>query len=384
MKVAIVHDWLTGIRGGEKCLIKFLEIYPEADLFTLIHIKGSTTSEIDRRVKGTSFLQYIPFIKSLYRHFLPLYPLASRSINLSGYDLVISLSHAAAKNVRVEPHALHLCYCFTPMRYIWDQAPIYFGKLGKILAPLLRALQIWDRRGAERVSAFVGISQFVRKRIRQYYQREASVVYPPVEVDKIKVRKEIAPDTAPFICAGALVPYKRIDIAIDAFNQLGLPLVVVGKGPEFSKLKRKAKENIQFFGHVPDNELFEMYRNSQALIFPGVEDFGMVPVEYMASGGPVIALHDGGVAESVAGLCSDLTMATGLLYKSAKDGDEVYELINAVRQFQKIRHQLSPERCRQQAERFSPEVFEASWKNFVSQFGLQRDPNFEQEALANA
>lgn len=384
MKVALVHDWLTGIRGGEKCLIKFLELYPEADLFTLIHIKGATTSFIDERVMGTSFLQYMPFIKSLYRHYLPLYPLAARSINLSGYDLVISLSHAAAKNVHVDPGALHICYCFTPMRYIWDQAPIYFGKLGRLLAPLLRMLQLWDKSGAERVSTFVGISQFVRKRIRQYYQREANVIYPPVEIKNILPRKAVANDNAPFICAGALVPYKRIDVAVEAFNRLGLPLIVVGKGPELSALQRRAKSNIQFLGHVSDEQLFELYRESQALIFPGVEDFGMVPVEYMASGGPVIAVHDGGVAESVAGLCSDLTTATGVLYRSAKGKDEVEELVNAVKQFQQIKHQLSPERCRQQAERFSPEVFEASWKKFISQFGIIETAESQKEASGNA
>lgn len=384
MKVALVHDWLTGIRGGEKCLIKFLELYPEADLFTLVHIKGTTNKVIDERVKGTSFLQFIPFIKTFYRHFLPFYPLAARSINLSGYDLVISLSHAAAKNVHVDPGALHICYCFTPMRYIWDQAPVYFGRAGKLLSPLIRALQVWDRHGAERVSTFVGISQFVRKRIRQYYQREANVIYPPVEIKSILSRKSVASDNAPFICAGALVPYKRIDVAVEAFNRLGLPLIIVGKGPELSSLQRRAKSNIQFLGHVPDEKLFELYRESQALIFPGVEDFGMVPVEYMASGGPVIAVHDGGVSESVAGLCSDLTTATGVLYRSSKGKDEVEELVKAIEQFQQIKHQLSPERCRQQAERFSPEVFEASWKKFVLQFGIEDTTEPVQEALGNA
>lgn len=359
MRVAIVHDWLTGLRGGEKCLSAFLKLYPEADIFTLIHIPGTTTEEIDKRVKGVSFLSWIPKVKSIYRYLLPLYPLAIKllSFRLKEYDLVISLSHAAAKNISVPSSTTHICYCFTPMRYIWDQAEAYFGRKKFLFSPILKLLQWWDVRGSSRVSKFIAISQFVRKRIRDYYGREALVIHPPVRIEEIPLRDCIVNDSSPYLCAGALVPYKKIDIAVEAFNDLGLPLVVVGKGPELDNLRALASDNIKFLGYVSDAELFEEFSKAKALIFPGVEDFGLTPVEFMASGGPVIAFGQGGVTESVV----EQGRATGIFYNEAnKEG-----LKAAVLHFEKVRSQFSPEVCRLHAERFSERMFEESWKDQI-------------------
>lgn len=366
MKVAIVHDWLTGLRGGEKCLSTFLKLYPEADIYTLIHIPGTTTKEIDSRVKGVSFLSFIPKIRSIYRYLLPLYPLAIRllSVKLKDYDLVISLSHAAAKNLSLPSSTTHICYCFTPMRYIWDQADVYFGKKRLLLSPLLKLLQWWDVRGASKVNTFVAISQFVRKRIRDYYGREALVIHPPVRLEEIPLREKIVGDTAPYLCAGALVPYKKIDIAIEAFNDLGLPLVVIGRGPEFERLKGLARDNIKFLGYVSDSELFEEYKRSKALVFPGTEDFGLIPVEFMASGGPVIAYEKGGVTESVVGVGLEQGRSTGVFYR---EGD-VESLKAAVLYFESVRTKFSPEACRLHAERFSEDMFMDVWLTSVQKY----------------
>lgn len=366
MKVAIVHDWLTGLRGGEKCLSAFLTLYPEADIYTLIHIPGSTTKEIDARVKGVSFLSWIPKIRSIYRYLLPLYPLAIKLLShrLKEYDLVISLSHAAAKNISLPSSTIHICYCFTPMRYIWDQAGAYFGKKRFLLSPLLKLLQWWDVRGASRVNTFVAISQFVRKRIRDYYGREALVIHPPVRIEDIPLRESIVRDSAPYLCAGALVPYKKIDVAIEAFNDLGLPLEIVGQGPEIDRLKALARENIKFLGYVSDAELFEEFCKAKALVFPGTEDFGLIPVEFMASGGPVIALESGGVTESVIGVGIEQGRATGVFYR---EGDKE-SLKAAVLYFEKVRTKFSPETCRLHAERFSESMFEESWKTLIQKY----------------
>jgi glycosyltransferase involved in cell wall biosynthesis len=229
------------MRGGERCLEAFLCIYPDADIFTLVHVPGTTSPQIDSRVRVTSFLSRIPGIKRLYKAFLPLYPLAARSFDLSGYDLVISLSHAAAKNVRVPEGVQHVCYCFTPMRYIWDQAAAYLRGVKYLCAlPLITLLRRWDTNGSQRVSHFVAISTFISARIRRFYGRGSTVIAPPVRMsDEVSfgLTSEEAAffDRHPepfFLCAGALVPYKKIDVAVKAFNQLSPPLWVVGGGPE--------------------------------------------------------------------------------------------------------------------------------------------------------
>lgn len=370
MKVALVHDWITGLRGGERCLQQFIKLYPKADIFTLVHVPGSTDPEIDRRVKETSYLSSLPGIKNIYRHLLPLYPSAISRFDLSGYDLIISLSHAAAKNISVPKGVPHICYCFTPMRYIYDQRRFYFGSATPLLEPLLGLLRSWDTRHAQSVSHFVGISSFIKARIKCFYRREASVIFPPVKTDWIAPANGKQGEA--FLYAGALVPYKRPELVIEAFNQLGLPLWVVGKGSEEAKMKQNAGKNIVFLGSPSDGELAEIYRRSKALIFPGIEDFGMVPIECMAAGRPVIGLYRGGLKDTINGLKSweklptAATHPTGVFFRL--DADPVTALSNGVRYFLDREEIFKPEWCVRQASMFSPERFDLEWQQFIDQY----------------
>lgn len=379
MKVALVHDWLTGMRGGERCLEAFLDIYPDADIHTLLHLPGSTSRQIDQRVKKCSFLQSIPGIGRLYRYFLPFYPWAVAQFDFKGYDLVISLSHAAAKNIKVPKGVPHISYCFTPMRYVWDKAQDYFGALTPFVWPILRTLRRWDYKGGQRPLALVAISQFVSARIRCFYGRDSQVIYPPVSSFWIKPLKQYQRGQA-FLYAGALVPYKQVEAIIQAFNKNGQELWVVGTGPEESRLKKMSKGNISFYGRVPDSELAEFYRNCRALIFAGTEDFGIVPVECMAAGRPVIGLDDGGLKETIAGVrywnnsgCR-IDQATGVFVR--KRGDRVKALIDSVNFFMEHEDEFKPEACVEQAKKFGPEVFFDSWQRLLEDLGVkEKQPN---------
>ena len=387
MRCALVHDWLTGRRGGEHCLEAFLSLYPDADIFTLVHVPGATSERIDRNVKGVSFLRYFPKVEKYYRALLPLYPFAARSLDLSGYDLVISLSHAAAKNVSVPKGCVHVCYCFTPMRYIWDQIRFYLGGFTVPAWPLVSLLRKWDVRGSKGVTHFVSISKFVSARIRKFYGRKATVIYPPVdtawvnnaqvpEAEKGKLELLMQPA---FLYAGALVPYKRPEVVVEAFKELGLPLWVVGDGPELEKLKRIASSNITFFGRASDGLLAAAYRRCRALIFPGIEDFGMVPVECMAAGRPVIAIHAGATKETVRGSLSTSRVvdphSTGVFIPRKQYGS-ARGLIEALHYFIDHEHLFNAqagqtsEICKEQAARFSIERFTAGWVAFASGVGI--------------
>lgn len=381
MKVAIVHDWLNGMRGGERCLQAFLSIYPDADVFALFHVPGSTSAEIDVHVKKVSFLNSLPFANRYYRALLPFFPAAARSFDLRGYDVIISLSHAAAKNVRVPKGALHICYCFTPMRYIWDQVSLYLGGKSVPLWPFVRRLRDWDVRGSQRVDHFVAISQFVAARIRCFYHRDADVIYPPVDTDWIQRQLSVTDMRrrgGAFLYAGALVPYKRPDLVIEAFNRLGAELWVVGTGPMEKALKKQAGSNILFFGHLADAELAECFRRCRALIFPGTEDFGMIPVECMAAGRPVIGIYRGGIKESVCGVKhweKDALIelgkgaASGVFIKRSKEGLET-ELMRAVEFFIQHEQEFSEQACKKQASQFGVESFFAQWHRLALRFGI--------------
>jgi len=378
VKVAIVHDWLTGLRGGERCLLAFLDLYPDADIFTLFHVPGSTHPEIDKRVKATSFFQYLPGIKSYYRYLLPIFPLAAKSFNFTGYDLVISLSHAAAKNVNVPKEIPHICYCFTPMRYIWDQANQYFGKLTPVLWPIITYLRKWDYLGRKRVTRFVAISKFVAARVRCFYGESSEVIYPPVDTSWIKSTQPSKCGKA-FLYAGALVPYKRPDLVVEAFNILKEELWVVGSGPEEKKLRAIASNNIKFFGKVSDKELAECYRNSRALIFPGVEDFGMIPIECLASGRPIIALDEGALKESHLGIRFWLkttrqpSESTGVFIPQREgkgEGKEVEALVESVRYFISKEAEFSAASCIKRAQQFSVTEFRKSWNELLIKLEL--------------
>jgi glycosyltransferase involved in cell wall biosynthesis len=375
MKIALVHDWLTGLRGGERCLQAFLELYPDADIFTLLHVPGTTSAGIDARVKQTSFLQKFPRVEKYYRLLLPLYPWAAGSLNLNGYDLIISLSHAAAKNVKVPKRAVHICYCFSPMRYIWDQTFNYFGRLTPVLWPIVKYLRSWDLAGSKRVDHFVAISKFVAARIRCFYKCAADVIYPPVDTSWIVPRPDAKRGSA-FLYAGALVPYKRVDLVIRAFNELEEDLWIVGRGPEEKKLKAMAGPNISFIGYVSDHDLAGFYRNCRALIFPGTEDFGMIPVECLAAGRPVIGAYAGGLVESLSGLkiwqndCFEVEQSpTGVFFESGRK-EELPALKEAIAFFIEREESIAQVACIRRSELFSPKHFRERWYSLLTQKGL--------------
>lgn len=329
-RIAIVHEWFTSMRGGEKCVEAMCEIFPRAEIFSLVHVKGSVSPTIERMTHHTSFIQRLPFAEQGYRYYLPLFPTAIEQFDFTGFDLVITSNHCVAKGARVPPTALHVCYCHTPMRYIWGLYDEYFGKgragvltrMGMRL--FVHSLRRWDVRTASNPHYFIANSEHVRRRISTLYHRASDVIYPPVDTSFF--RSSTQGDDGYFLIVSALVPYKRVDLAIEAFNELGERLVIVGDGPDESRLRAIARGNIEFVGRQTDERLKDYYSRSRALIFPGEEDFGIVPVEAMASGKPVIAFARGGALETV--IDSD-HFKTGILFKEQTVGS----VVNAVRKF---------------------------------------------------
>jgi glycosyltransferase involved in cell wall biosynthesis len=305
LRVALVHDWLTGMRGGEKCLEVLCKAFPDGTLFTLIHRKGALSPAIEAMKIRTSVLQRIPGVFKHYRHLLPIMPLAARGWRVGDVDLVISLSHCVAKAVRPPAGVPHVCYCFTPMRYAWEGRDTYLEgwshrPLRKLVARrLLKKLRRWDRATASRVTHFVAISRTVRQRIARCYRRESRVIEPPVDAAFYTPGEEGRARDDSYLVVSALVPYKRIEQAIQACALSGRKLIVIGEGPERGKLQAMAGPGIAFLGWQPDEVIREHYRRCRALLFPGDEDFGIVPVEALACGMPVIALGRGGVAETL-------------------------------------------------------------------------------------
>ena len=304
IRVALVHDWLTGQRGGEKVLEVLAEIFPDAPIYTLFHFPGSQVDALEARIIRTSFLQGLPFLRKKYRLYLPLFPLAAELFDLADYDLVISSSHCVAKGVIPGPDALHLSYIHSPVRYAWNQYFSYFppremSLFRRLAVPrIIHRLRIWDVASSARVDHFVANSANVARRIRRYYRREADVIHPPADTEFFTLPDE-APARSYFLIVSALVPYKKIGLAVEAFNVSGEPLKIVGTGPDFRKLARRARPNIEFLGQVPADRLRDLYRGARALLMPGEEDFGIAAVEAQACGAPVVAYGRGGVLESV-------------------------------------------------------------------------------------
>lgn len=358
LRVALVHDWVTGLRGGERVLDELAGLYPSADLYTLFYRPGTTTDRIDQLRVESSALDRLPGVQSHRTALLPLFPWAIERFELSGYDVVISTSHAVAKGVRVATGIPHLCYCFTPMRYIWEQTDVYIGRGFRraAAAPLLAYLRHFDRRTAtpDRVTRFCAISQTVSDRIRRHYGRTSSIVYPPVATERIIPTGMPAKDY--FLMVAAFVPYKREKIAIDAFRRLGTRLIVVGDGPGRDRMTDAAGRHIEFIGRVSDAELADLYAGCRALIFPSEEDFGIVPVEAQAAGRPVIAFGGGGATETVIGWTAtdpDPRGPTGVLFHR-QTADAV---VDAVRHFEAIESDFDPIRIRANAERFDSARF---------------------------
>jgi glycosyltransferase involved in cell wall biosynthesis len=356
MRIALVHDWLTGMRGGERVLHELALLYPQADLYTLVHVPGTTSAEIDGLRIHASSLSHLPHVDQHYRALLPLFPWAIERFRLEEYDVVVSVSHAVAKGIRVAPGIPHLCYCLTPMRYVWDQVDAYLGRGFRraLAAPLVSYLRRWDRRsaGPERVTRFIAISNTVADRIRRHYGRTAPVVYPPVDVDRIQPRD--GKREAFYLLVGGFVPYKREQLALAAFRALGAPLVVVGDGPTRKKLARDAPSNVRFLGRVSDSELAELYASCRALVYPQEEDFGIVAVEAQAAAAPVIAFGRGGAADTVVPINGPGdSMPTGVCF----DDPTPEALLEAIRLFESLEDHFDPKAIRAQAERFSAARF---------------------------
>ncbi len=356
--IALVHDWLVSMRGGEKVFEVFCELFPRADVFTLVYKKGSLSPIIERMNISTSFIQHLPNAINRYQHYLPLFPKAIEQFRLDKYNLILSSSHSVAKGVITNKNALHICYCHTPMRYIWDQYEQYFGKNRASIAVRfgiklsLSYLRYWDVESAKRVDYFIANSQNVRDRIRRIYDRESKVIFPPVDIKRFSVSVK---DDGYYLIVSALVPYKRIDIAIEAFNKLGERLIIIGTGIEEKKLKAIAKNNVEFIGWVNDDELKKYYGGCRAIIFPGEEDFGIVPVEGMACGKPIIAFKKGGAVETV------VEGKTGLLF----DEQNSESLIEKIHNLEKL--QFDPILIRKHAEQFDRDIFKKRIKNYVDE-----------------
>ena len=353
MRVAIVHDWLNGMRGGEKVLEALLEVYPNATIYTLFHERGKVSPFIESHKIETSWLNRIPGVYRLYRNFLPLFPSAAESLKVTDFDVVISSSHAVAKGITA-PNALHICYCHTPMRYVWDAEDDYsMSRTERLALGLVRAkLQKWDCEAAKRVDYFIANSRFVRERINEYYGRDAEVIHPPIDTEFFTPSIETSRENF-YLAAGALVPYKRFDIVIEAFNKLGKRLIVAGGGPQLRLLRNMAHSSIDVRGWVTNEELRSLYRRARALVFAAREDFGMVAVEAQACGCPVIAFGAGGASETVQ------DGMNGILFAE----QHVDDLIRAVRRFETMPWPI--ERVRQQVESFSREVFKARITQFI-------------------
>ena len=304
IKVALVHDWLTGQRGGEKVLEVLAEIFPRAPIFTLFHIKGSQAETVESRDIRTSFLQKLPFLEKKYRQYLPLFPLAVELFDMGGFELVISSSHCVAKGAIPPPDALHVCYIHSPIRYAWNQYFAYFSPeqlsffSRLLIPPVMHRLRVWDESSAARVDHFVANSDNVARRVLKYYRRQADVIHPPADTEFFRPLAD-KPKSADFLIVSALVPYKRIDLAIETFNRSGEKLLIVGTGPDLKMLRKRARPNIVFLGQVPAEDLRALYHKARALILPGEEDFGITAVEAQACGTPVLAFGRGGALESI-------------------------------------------------------------------------------------
>lgn len=363
MKVALVYDRVVKWGGAERVLLALHEIWPEAPLYTAVFDpKRASWAKVFRVMP--SLANRWPGAPRRHEFFVWLMPLSFENFSFDGYDLVISITSEAAKGIITKPGTLHVCYCLTPTRYLWSGYSDYFpSRGGRWLAwPLVGYLRVWDRIAAQRPDFYLTTCQNVKQRIRQYYGREATVIYPPVDCQKWPMA-DGKPQTAEyFLVVSRLVGYKRVDLAVKTFNQLGWPLKVVGVGRQQDKLKRLARPNIEFLGHLTDRQLLGYYQKCRAVVFPGEEDFGLVPLEAQSCGRPVIVYRAGGAKETV------IEGKTGLFFSK----QTIASLTKAVQRFEKMK--FDPAACRQNALRFRKtkfvkqfkKIIEEQWKNFPS------------------
>lgn len=365
MKIAIVHDWLTVYAGAERVLEQMLMCFPEADLFSLVDfIPENQRGFLQKKNAKTSFIQHLPWARSHYRQYLLLMPLAVEQFDLSGYDLVISSSHAVAKGVLTGPDQPHLCMCYSPIRYAWDMQHQYLkesgldrGMKGWLAKWLLHKIRIWDARTGNGVDEFVAISHFISRRIWKTYRRESTVIYPPVDIHAFELQEKKEDF---YLTASRLVPYKKIDLIVEAFSAMPEKhLVVIGDGPDFDKIKAKAGANVTLLGYQNHEVLKDHMQHARAFVFAAEEDFGIVPLEAQACGTPVIAYARGGVLETIRGLEDE--QPTGVFFKE----QSVPAIRAAVSSFEQEAARILPTTCRENVLRFAPERFCAEFKAYV-------------------
>ncbi len=349
MRVAIVHDYLTHMGGGERVLEALAHAFPDAPIFTLVHDLSAVSLAIDPRRIRTSFLQKFPGARRSHRYLpLALMPLAVEQFDLSSFDIVLSNAHSFGKGVLVPPGTLHISYCMTPTRYAWDGSHKYVREFSsstwfqRFAPAAISYMRIWDYAASQRVHRYITLSKYVAGRIKKYYRRASTVMYPPVDVERFSVSETLGEY---YLVVSRLVPYKRVELAIAAANRLGIQLKIVGAGPELLQLQKQAHENVEFLGFVPDSDLPELYRNARALLFPQEEDFGITPLEAAASGVPTIAYGVGGALETI------IDTVTGLFF----DAQNIESLMCAIQTFETM--QWDKKKIRNHAEAFSTARF---------------------------
>ncbi|RKY29696.1 MAG: hypothetical protein DRP74_08370 [Candidatus Omnitrophota bacterium] len=355
------------MRGGERCLEAVCELYPESDIFTLVHFPGSVSRSIEAHKITTSYIQNLPGDVKKFRRYLPLFPHAVEQFDLSYYDCVVSFSHCVAKGVKVPKGTIHICYCHTPMRYAWhmryEYLNAYLGPKKWMTGFILDYLKRWDKKTSTNVTHFLANSKNVQNRIKQAYGRSSFVIYPPVDCERFVLCTE---DEGYYLIVSALVPYKRVDVAVSAFSKLEQKLVIVGNGPELPRLKNMASANISFIEKADDSEVVEYMKKCKALVFPGEEDFGIVPLEAQACGKPVVAFGKGGALETVIGLgCTqeqpEITNATGIFFYEQKPSI----LQNTILQFERRRGEFLPHICRNNALGFDRSIYKRQMKKYI-------------------
>ena len=357
MKVAIVHEWLTIYGGSERVTEIFHEIFPDAPIYCLVYNEKTMPERFKNYDIRPTFIQNMPFAKKHYKAYLPIMPRAYEELDLTEYDLVISSSSACAKGVITRSDALHICYCHTPTRYLWEFYYEYVHNMGKIkktiISMFIHRLRMWDRLAADRVDNFIANSNYIAGRIKKYYRRDSKVIYPPVNTHLYNLSSK---DEDYYLIVSRLVVYKKIDIAVKAFNKLGYRLIIIGDGPERKELERQASKNIKFLGRLTDEEIRDYYSKCKAFIFPGEEDFGITPVECQASGRPVIAYGRGGALDTV------IDKKTGILFFE----QTVEELINAVNKFEEHGVEYTKEQIKEHSNLFSVERFKLQIQEYIN------------------
>lgn len=356
-KVALVFDWMTNNGGAEKVNLRLHRMFPNAPIFTSI-FNSDKIKGFEKAAITTSFIQHLPFAKTKHQLYLPLMPYAYELFDLSSYDIVISSSHACAKGIITKPETLHVCYCHTPMRYAWDNWHSYIRdyKMNSFLKMIgkrrIHKLRMWDRLSADRVDYFVANSNTTKRRIEKYYNRPSTVIHPMINASNYEISKETK---GYFLAVGRLIPYKKFDLIVETFNQIGLPLKIVGEGLMEKELRSQAKGNIEFLGYIDNKTLKTLYSECEALIFPQVEDFGITPLEAMASGRPVIALEEGGALDTI------IDGETGIFFKQ----QTALHLKEAIERYGKEKRNFDPAKIRTHAEKFDKKEFERKFMEYL-------------------